>query len=249
MDPILLKLTDSEDGIADDQAVWNQLNGTKNDDIESRNVITASFNPKKDYTYVLIIFLFKLVIVFGFQRGCCLFYFRKIDTIILRKSFLDALNAPEVEDNRISNNRKSKYTSLDAVRATDSMQKLAGDEQQRANLLTEKISTAFSLQVPAESLVNNFQKMITAYPPVDIENLAFRLFSDISWKLVMPELSEFKVEKASFDLDAFEAIVSVPKTFMKDTKILYSTHMDWLQYLVEIMLDLVRFLFVVCGTC
>jgi hypothetical protein len=163
---------------------------------------------------------------------------RKTDSVVLKKSFLDGLGvgAVAVADRRVSNSKSSIFLSLDASDIELPAVHIPNNGAQRTFWLKKDIPACFSLRVPAESLVTNFENLFRSYPPVDFENLAFRLFSDVSWKLIMPELSKFTFEKVSFDLDALEVIITLKAKKIRNVRILYPSLNQWIKELIDGML-------------
>lgn len=166
---------------------------------------------------------------------------RKADIVWLNKLFLDGLGVgTETQDRRISYSKNSTFLSLDG--SNIDLNHIPNEAYQRTHLLEKDIPICFSLQVAAETLGENFenltqpQNLFQRYPRVDLENLAFRLFSDISWKLVMPELSQFTVKHASFDLDALEAIIVLGATKMAKVRLVYPFATTWIRALIDVIL-------------
>ena len=155
-----------------------------------------------------------------------------MDIVWLNKLFLDGLGVgTETQDRRRSYSKNSTFLSLDG--SNIDLNHIPTEAYQRTHLLENDIPTCFSLQVAAETLGENFENLYKRYPPVDLENLAFRLFSDISWKLVMPELSQFTVKHASFDLDALEAIIVLGAKKMAKVRLVYPSSTTWIRALIN----------------
>ena len=178
-----------------------------------------------------------------YSRSCRLLYcvasiYRKTDSVVLNESFLESLGVgTKTQDRRVSNSKNSIFVSLDAPDIEPLLLlTIPNNGAQRTFRLKKDIPTCFSLRVPAESLVTNFENLFRSYPPVDFETLAFRLFSDISWKLIMPELFKFMFEKVSFDLDALEVIIALKAKKIKNVRILYPTLNQWIKELIDGML-------------
>ena len=155
-----------------------------------------------------------------------------MDIVWLNKLFLDGLGVgTETQDRRRSYSKNSTFLSLDG--SNIDLNHIPTEAYQRTHLLENDIPTCFSLPVAAETLGENFENLYKRYPPVDLENLAFRLFSDISWKLVMPELSQFTVKHASFDLDALEAIIVLGAKKMATVRLVYPSPTTWIRALID----------------
>ena len=159
-----------------------------------------------------------------------------MDTVVLNKLFLDGLGVgTETQDRRRSYSKNSTFLSLDG--SNIDLNHIPTEAYQRTHRLENDIPKCFSLEVAAETLGENFENLTQnpykRYPPVDLENLAFRLFSDISWKLVMPELSQFTVKHASFDLDALEAIIVLGAKKMATVRLVYPSPTTWIRALID----------------